>query len=323
MPKPVTGKEIRLQEEDGCVGGMRQPHLSNTKIPGSKITGLRLRDELLRQLSSRTTIKDFIVEATNSNMKSDNYPTELDEARSDVLKILDGNWSPSAISPVRPDLLEAYVKRAGDPEHDVPRWIRTGAPFGAINPIDINSIFPAVSKECESHAPVYLDTPAGLTNYKSVEEDPDVASGILASMVIKGWATKYDSIKHMAESFGIEEASIPLSKLGLISKERPDGSVKHRLIWDLRRSEVNNELHQGQRIILPRFKDLVQDTLEIVQHKTNNPVQFTVADFSDAFHLLPVNNQEIKYQSVAFGEKFLPSGFLFLGRLSLLLCGGD
>ena len=305
VSKQSTSKEIRLQEEDECIGGMRQPFLSNMKVPDSKLTGLRLRVELLKQLSSRTAIKDFIAEALAGRVKGDVYPTELDEARSDVLKILGGEWRPSTLSPVRPDLLEAYVVRAGDPERDVTQWLRTGAPFGAINPIQTNSIFPTVPRGGGIHAPVYGDTPAGWSNYKSVEESSDVVAGILDMMVQRGWACQYGSVRQMAEQFGIPEATIPLSKLGLISKVRSDGSVKHRLIWDLRRSQVNEELHQGQRIILPRFRDLVQDALEIAKGNVDSEVHFTVADFSDAFHLIPVNDQEVKYQSVVFrGEVF-------------------
>ena len=96
--------------------------------------------------------------------------------------------------------------------------------------------------------------------------------------------------------------------------------MKHRLIWDLRRSQVNEELHQGQRI---RFRDLVQDTLEIAKGNADTEIHFTVADLSDAFHLIPVNDQEEKHQSVVFkGEVFAFRVLVFGSAVAPTLWGG-
>ena len=59
---------------------------------------------------------------------------------------------------------------------------------------------------------------------------------------------------------------IILNKLGLVTKIKPGGSVKHRLVWDLRRSGVNALIRPGERILLPRVHDLVEDALEL--HRT-------------------------------------------------------
>eukprot|EP00971_Amphidinium_carterae_P293856 5834155-Amphidinium_carterae.1 len=70
-------------------------------------------------------------------------------------------------------------------------------------------------------------------------------------MVSRGWAVEYRSFDELAAQHGGLQHGVPLNKLGLISKERPDSSVKHRLIWDLRRSGVNGEQDPAQRIVLP------------------------------------------------------------------------
>ena len=57
------------------------------------------------------------------------------------------------------------------------------------------------------------------------------------------WAVRCPSWEHLLEELGVREA--PISRLGLITKERPDGSLKHRLIWDLLRSGVNSFVYQG------------------------------------------------------------------------------
>ena len=40
-----------------------------------------------------------------------------------------------------------------------------------------------------------------------------------------------------------------MNRLALISKTKPDGSWKHRLVWDLRRSGVNMAILQGERVV--------------------------------------------------------------------------
>ena len=91
----------------------------------------------------------------------------------------------------------------------------------------------------------------------------------------------------MCQDLGTGE--IPLNKLGLVSKERSDGTFKHRLIWDLKRSGVNDFVNQGQQIVLPRLSDVVSDGLELLalcEH--GDEVELCIIDFQDAFHSIPV-----------------------------------
>eukprot|EP00971_Amphidinium_carterae_P047200 929608-Amphidinium_carterae.1 len=83
-------------------------------------------------------------------------------------------------------------------------------------------------------------------------------------MVARGWAEVYDSVEEMRRRHG-SEVDIVLNRLGLISKVKPDGRTKHRLVWDLRRSRVNSRLRQGQRVVLPRLRDIVDDFLHIAR----------------------------------------------------------
>eukprot|EP00971_Amphidinium_carterae_P274271 5443082-Amphidinium_carterae.1 len=71
-------------------------------------------------------------------------------------------------------------------------------------------------------------------------------------MVARGWAQVHDSVADAARHLSIAEDRMPMNKVGLITKVKADGSTKHRLVWDLRRSGVNSAAWQGQRIILPR-----------------------------------------------------------------------
>ena len=92
-------------------------------------------------------------------------------------------------------------------------------------------------------------TPDGWVNYRSSEEEPVVTRDILSHMVAQGWALEYSSWQALTQ--GLESDEITLNKLALISEVKPDGSVKHRLVWDLLRSNVNAHVQQGERVVLP------------------------------------------------------------------------
>ena len=54
-----------------------------------------------------------------------------------------------------------------------------------------------------------------------------------------------------------------LNRLGLITTLRGDGTTKHRLVWDLRRSGVDSLVRQGERFVLPRVSDVIEDLAEL------------------------------------------------------------
>eukprot|EP00969_Alexandrium_andersonii_P021729 951284-Alexandrium_andersonii.AAC.1 len=68
-----------------------------------------------------------------------------------------------------------------------------------------------------------------------------------------GWAEVFDSPGELAGALGTPW--FPINRLALISKMKPGGTWKHRIIWDLRRSRVNSLVRQGERIVLPRLLD--------------------------------------------------------------------
>ena len=102
------------------------------------------------------------------------------------------------------------------------------------------------------------------SNYSSAEEQPQVCLSLLRRMCDKGWALEVGSI-HEAQQ-AVNHPDLVMSRLALISKTRADGSVKHRLVWDLRRSGVNDHVRQGERIVLPRLGDVVADCFDLTRH---------------------------------------------------------
>ena len=65
-------------------------------------------------------------------------------------------------------------------------------------------------------------------NYRSVERDPLVCSTMLAKMVSNKLALSFSSTDAFSKHLGF--VGIILNKLGLCSKIKPDGTMKHRLV---------------------------------------------------------------------------------------------
>ena len=69
-----------------------------------------------------------------------------------------------------------------------------------------------------------------------------------------------------------------------------DGTTKHRLVWDLPRSGVNTLVRQGDRIILPRVSDVLEDRAELQVGLTPTEELYVFGtDVSDAFHQIPIH----------------------------------
>ena len=142
--------------------------------------------------------------------------------------------------------MRAFATLAGGPDRDLAGGVEAGAPLGIRNHMSPSGIFPALAdaapvSEAAMHG-ISAD-PAGWENCRSAENDLPTCTALLDHMVQSGWAVRCRSHAHLLRELGVE--TTPLNRLGLISKARPDGTIKHRLIWDLRRSEVNSLVRQG------------------------------------------------------------------------------
>ena len=130
--------------------------------------------------------------------------------------------------------------------------------------------------------------PTGWTNDRSAEDEPELTCSLLDAMVDKQWADKFSTWPEVEEALGTEE--IVMNRLALISKLKPDGAWKHRLVWDLRRSGVNMAILQCELVILPRLLDLVRDVRQIASEST--PTFLMGTDVTEAFHQVPLHPSE-------------------------------
>ena len=239
-------------------------------------------------------------------------PPELVSLARKRICALSGRDTNEGDTGLRPEVFETYLELSGDPDTSLPGWLEDGAPLGIRCAIERAGIFPPVpDRTVEPH---YIDKlvhgPDGWTNYRSAESEPGLTAELLDAMVNRGWATKHHSWGSLASELGTEE--IVLNRLALITKEKPDGSLKHRLVWDLRRSGVNHAISQGERVVLPRLGDLVGDVLALA-HGNEGPVSLLGTDVSDAFHQVPLRREERQFTVAAVDGTFYVFTVLVFG----------
>ena len=206
------------------------------------------------------------------------------------------------VSPLDPEIIEAWVTRGNDPEVHVSDWIRRGAPLGIESPIPTAGIFPpAEANNMDYPGQQELEDAAGqlskgcITNYSSVQENVQEAKVELdryrkaGFMVDVKRSTVTDEMKHGT-----------ISKLGLIIKHKPEG-IKRRIILDLRRSGGNKKATLPEKLVLPRPRDFLASIRSVYATQRAHgrdegyARELAVIDVSDAFMSLAVEEKELPH----------------------------
>ena len=314
------------RENEAALGGMRSPAISVLQLPTAIIVGSKI-GEALRSVVEHSDLPDL---TSSEDIDPSRYSQQLVDSCIAAIASIAGptpSWTHS-VSPVRGDLLWTLTSALGDPDYEVANWFKqdVGTPMGLEQTMTHTGIFPKVPDDRVPFTNT-LDFDDSWQNYQSAESSPDAVKAQLGSMVEQGWCREFDSLDQLAEA--LNGATPIFSKLGLISKLRDDGTYKHRLIWDLLRSKVNASATQSERIILPRLIDLVNDILDLIAASSNDEeVWIFIIDIQNAFHLLPLRNDERRYFCTSaynklqlylvmlFGPKAAPSSW---GRFAALV----
>ena len=196
------------------------------------------------------------------------------------------------------NLLEGWIRASADPDTVIPTWVREGVPLGIERRIPCTGIFPpsdeagpALASEDAVSAIIRGD----LLNYLSVEDNKGAAIEELK---------RYQENKYLY-TLSAEEAekTFPrrtVSKLGLILKQREDGSTKKRIIVDMRRSQGNLKAHLPERLVLPRPMDVIAMTRDVYDkegpRRTSSQEmwgsEYVLIDVTDAFMSFGIHKDE-------------------------------
>jgi hypothetical protein len=210
-------------------------------------------------------------------------------------------------------LSDAWIQSAGDPDISLPVWLQSGAPLGLTVPVKRHGIFPTVQRQQPPRAIDGILTPEGeWSYYRSAENDLPICNELLQRMLDNHWARPFDTKEELHEY--LDATEIILNKLARVAKTKPDGTTKHRPIWDFLRSHVNSRIHQGERIVLPRVSDFIEgvlldaygsvDTYKQPHFQDNTSIWLFGIDISDAFSQVPLNNKEKRFAVAFVNDKF-------------------
>ena len=312
----------RERENEEAVGGMRSPAHSLRHVPRAEDFAARVRPVLEAHLTAHSDVLTFIESLLRGQPLMD--PSELPSGLKGpalaelCLKLAQAlGVSPCCPGRLNSGLMDAFHRIGGDPDGDVSKWAGGGAPLGIVHHLKPSPIFPKVDELAPAS---YLDierisaSPEGWTNYRSAEDDLEVCHDLLGRMVEKGWAVAVPTWGELTDQLGSDQ--IPINRLGLITKARPDGSLKHRIVWDLRRSLVNSLVRQGERIILPRLSDVVDDAHALAAENPPGSLRVLGTDIEDAFHQVPILPDEYAFTVAYVGGVFYYFRVLIFGAAS-------
>ena len=325
-------KKTNKPDQMDFVGGMRDPIKTVERHPAMLNFGkdmnvvwtefARENPEVLEVAKRYGTEKaEFNIELVLKWKKAMKKIFGIEEAVSHAVK------SEEYKSPLDADVLEAWADLSGDPEKEVPNWIRHGAPLGIAEQIRTCGIFPPNTEEEGDYRPGALlpeelqDAEAQLSkgeilNYKTVEEDKQEAKIELDKYHQAGY-TRYYTENEVKERF----SAGTISRLGLIVKVKESGVKNRRIILDLRRSGGNAKATLPEKLVLPRPRDAIEMFRNLHSRERGaGDMELVVIDISDAFMALPVCQQEhqhalapalergqfIAFVALLFGYKVAP-----------------
>ena len=337
-------KKIKENHNMLAVGGMRNPARSVRRLTQLGDVGRKIACLWEEFMESHPT---SVRVAANYGKPDNAFDQELVQLWRDTLKdhlaeivekpvVVKENWE--FTSPLDAELWQAWGAEAGDPDLCLPDFIRRGVPLGMEVPIPPSGVFPpALDQEDVNTDPAgEFEALKFQRNYQSVRDQTTEATIEIDRYVNNGFAKRvsWDWVKQTLGTTGT------VSKMALILKEKEDGSVKRRIILDMRRSFGNSRSKVDERIVLPRLSDVVTMLQDIWRRRggakakrrdTNtDDFEFYLIDLSDAFCHLGVLKNELRHCvtpdehdrdalvwcAMLFGYRAAP---LLMGRLSSAL----
>ena len=226
-----TRREQRDRENAEAIGGMRNPKGSVDQLPGLGGFGRWFSEFLDEFIVKRPELRTCV--ETTRRGEPVPFPQEMvREAQLELAEALGTELQESTGSPLCSSLLRALADWTDDPDASLlADWVDTGAPIGIRHPIPSTGVFPQVDPE-QPPTPVseLFTSPGEELSHKSAEQDLATSLELLKEAEAKGFAKIFESRVELEEYLNTTE--LVFNPLGLISKIKPDGTWKHRLIWD-------------------------------------------------------------------------------------------
>ena len=211
---------------------------------------------------------------------------------------------PHAASPWRYALVREVQRRARDPDVHVAKWLKEGAPMGLSATIEPGGLFPLQSGEPENTMQDLEVSSVREGNHPSFRElhgqETSPGMTLVQEHVDNGFGLLLRDKKHAEAVCGARVFPAPL---GNITKPKDDGSLKHRLIQDLRRNGVNASVDLPERQVLPRPVDHAKALAKLARSAGEGEgISVLVLDFRNAFMSVPLATTERRFNCAEVPE---------------------
>ena len=282
------------------IGGMRNPNSAVARSPLLRSVGSRCRAALEREAAVNAWVLEEVAGlAGRLGDKAFEGPSArlLDHLRQALRREF------QVVTPLKEHAVFHYclwdqlLWESADPETELPKWMRDGAPAGILHQIVPNGVFPLCAEETaavkDSRALGASNTfdPKGHVNYATFDADGGMhAKAEVERLKAKGFVESFASWEDVQQRWPGAIAS----RVACLVKVRDDGSNKVRFVTDLRRSGVNGRCKFNERIVLPRFVDFANGAVDLMEANATGLSTITLGavDFVDAFHNLHLKEDE-------------------------------
>ena len=261
----------------------------------------KVRNTILQFRRTCTEVQDLVYACGPSASRSPPSAKTIEALRGRVARKLGLSAEVAALShPASPwkfALVRKVLQLAGDPDLHIADWLEHGTPVGIREEIKPAGLLPLIS-ESPSITPEQLQDRAqwkhNHPSFDTPEGESFPAHLLLNELVDQGFAYIFTDASAAAEFLGTSPVPSPM---GDVVKIKPDGSIKHRLIQDLRASAVNSASRVAERQVLPRFADHAADVAQF--SSSGEGVGVFVIDYKNAFMTLPLASAEMPFNTTA------------------------
>ena len=303
-----SARERKTREDLASNAGMRNPAVVLTRWP-ELVSAMSPALAALRQArASDANLRGLVRCCGKAPERQPPTESAVAKARAAVeqsLGLQDGAAEEHhEASPWRHELVREIQRRARDPDVHVAKWLKEGAPMGLSATIDPGGLFPLQHGEPENTLQDLEVSSVREGNHPSFREmhGQETSPGLtlVQEHVDNGFGLLLRDKKHAEELCGARVFPAPL---GNTTKPKGDGSLKHRLIQDLRRNGVNASVDLPERQVLPRPVDHAKALAKLARSAGKDEgVSVLVLDFRNAFMSIPLALTERRFNCAEVRE---------------------
>ena len=280
---------------------MRNPAECLEKWPQLEATMAPLRDALLQQRVRHPVFEDLVGCCGNAPSRTPPSEEEVASLCQFLEKVMNLDKGISRLhhpaSTLKYGFIEAVQSGSCDPDTELPRWAKEGAPMGITAEIPPGGLFPLHESKptvLPEDLELLLREPGNHPSFDKLHGEAVAPGGqLMQDQVEQGFGVLYRDRERAKEALGGPVVPAPL---GNIAKQKSDGSWKHRLIQDLRRNGVNDTVQLHERQVLPRPIDHARGVAKLCRHnKDSDNIKVLVLDFKNAFMTMPLAAGERRF----------------------------